>query len=208
MQRIANPSSPVRLRVAPPNSIQRTAPQPWFAGLCCFRVSSTVHPTRRPDGEIGRHMGLKIPRFLKRGMPVRSRLRAPQHDKGARHVPLQRSIRNPCARRRAAALRRDLRADPGSAQAPVDLRRRQVAGRRRGQRLRGRARHPLRAEGAHAADLLDRGRRRGFPPRARRDVHGASTNSPSRAPPSRSPSTTPTTTRKRATPTRSRATTS
>ncbi len=32
----------------------------------------------RPDGEIGRHCGLKIRRFVKTGVPVRSRLRAPR----------------------------------------------------------------------------------------------------------------------------------
>ena len=41
----------------------------------------------RPDGEIGRHCGLKIRRFLKRGVPVRPRLGAPLR---FNHVKLQR----------------------------------------------------------------------------------------------------------------------
>ncbi len=54
----------------------------------------------RPDGEIGRHCGLKIRRFLKRGVPVRSRLGAPLR---FNHVKLQRSLRNSCPRAGAVA---------------------------------------------------------------------------------------------------------
>lgn len=49
MQRIANPWTPVRFRPQPPSF---------------FRLNpNTAH---RPDGEIGRHKGFKIPRSLER----------------------------------------------------------------------------------------------------------------------------------------------
>jgi hypothetical protein len=55
MQWIANPSSPVRLWVAPPDVSSQTQ----------SRVSA--HRPRGPSGEIGRHIGLKIRRFVNNG---------------------------------------------------------------------------------------------------------------------------------------------
>ena len=51
MYRIANPTSPVRLRAAPPDY----SPVNSVAGAVLFHNSLTC-----PDGEIGRHIGLKI----------------------------------------------------------------------------------------------------------------------------------------------------
>ena len=47
-----------------------------FAKPFTRRLKSTPPPPYRPDGEIGRHKGLKIPR-IERFVPVRPRLRAP-----------------------------------------------------------------------------------------------------------------------------------
>ena len=47
-----------------------------FAKPFTRRLKSTPPPPFRPDGEIGRHKGLKIPR-IERFVPVRPRLRAP-----------------------------------------------------------------------------------------------------------------------------------
>ncbi len=60
MPRIANPVSPVRLRTAPP----------FFpsASFVLSRVSFLVHNSMvSPSGEIGRHIGLKIRRFVNNG---------------------------------------------------------------------------------------------------------------------------------------------
>lgn len=54
-----------------------------------FQMRGFMPCGRRPDGEIGRHCGLKIRRFLKRGVPVRPRLGAPLRFD---HVKLQRSL--------------------------------------------------------------------------------------------------------------------
>ncbi len=61
MQRIANPSSPVRLRVAPPRQSTR-APFRGALVLCGIVLLQPRPPIMRagPDGEIGRRSGLKI----------------------------------------------------------------------------------------------------------------------------------------------------
>ncbi len=63
MPRIANPVSPVRLRTAPPIILAKNAPSTYAAGAFLFhnRTNSC------PSGEIGRHIGLKIRRFVNNG---------------------------------------------------------------------------------------------------------------------------------------------
>lgn len=61
MPRIANPVSPVRLRTAPP-VIGSEVPRQSLAGHFCSTIDRTC-----PSGEIGRHIGLKIRRFVNNG---------------------------------------------------------------------------------------------------------------------------------------------
>ena len=63
MPRIANPVSPVRLRTAPPNILVTDAPSTFAAGAFLFHN----RPNTCPSGEIGRHIGLKIRRFVNNG---------------------------------------------------------------------------------------------------------------------------------------------
>ena len=61
MYRIANPASPVRLRAAPPTS-------PWPANWPrAFLFHNALSMLFGPSGEIGRHSGLKIRRFVHSG---------------------------------------------------------------------------------------------------------------------------------------------
>ena len=61
MYRIANPASPVRLRAAPPSS-------PWPANWPrAFLFHNALSVLFGPSGEIGRHSGLKIRRFVNSG---------------------------------------------------------------------------------------------------------------------------------------------
>ncbi|CAA9425455.1 MAG: FIG00582348: hypothetical protein, partial [uncultured Ramlibacter sp.] len=88
------------------------------------------------------------------------------------HGPIrQRPLRDPRPRRRAPACRRHLRAAAGRAQAAVEVRRRQVAGRWRRELLRGGAGHQVRRARAPTHAVLDGAGRRGLSPVARRDVH-------------------------------------
>ena len=61
MYRIANPASPVRLRAAPPSS---PWPANWPRAFLFHNASSMLSG---PSGEIGRHSGLKIRRFVNSG---------------------------------------------------------------------------------------------------------------------------------------------
>lgn len=62
MPRIANPVSPVRLRTAPPDLSGRNALSASVGGAFLF---DNRHPCL--SGEIGRHIGLKIRRFVNNG---------------------------------------------------------------------------------------------------------------------------------------------
>ena len=61
MYRIANPASPVRLRAAPPPSHW---PANWPRALLFHNALGMLFS---PSGEIGRHSGLKIRRFVNSG---------------------------------------------------------------------------------------------------------------------------------------------
>ena len=61
MPRIANPVSPVRLRTAPPYLSHVLLPVDRYADILGHNRAIS------PSGEIGRHIGLKIRRFVNNG---------------------------------------------------------------------------------------------------------------------------------------------
>ena len=86
MQRPAKPCTPVRSRPPPPVFEKSAAALFSFAafvsshGHQVFRIKlrdSCFKIAQCPSGEIGRHIGLKIRRFQRWGVPVRFRPRAP-----------------------------------------------------------------------------------------------------------------------------------
>ena len=70
MHRIANPCRSVRLRPAPPVFCAICFPRLFSAVTFCLRHCAPVEcansSSQRPDGETGRHKGLKIPRLPER----------------------------------------------------------------------------------------------------------------------------------------------
>ena len=62
MPRIANPVSAVRLRAAPPNILVVYVLSTFAGGAFLFHNRLTC-----PSGEIGRHIGFKIRRFVNNG---------------------------------------------------------------------------------------------------------------------------------------------
>ncbi len=85
MPRIANPVSPVRLRTAPPVLSGRNA-------LSAPVDRAFLFDNRQPcpSGEIGRHIGLKIRRFVNNGrtgsIPVSGTIRKESYVTIQRHV--------------------------------------------------------------------------------------------------------------------------